>query len=541
MEFKAEYVVLPIIIVAAFLYMGLDGLPLTHPGNIKAADPFYHALAVENIIDTHQWKYYPAWVAFGDTKAMNVQPPLLYTQAAILTTFTGLPSWTTIYFIVCLFAAFGIGIVFFIIERGFKSELVATLAVITLVLPLGLQAWFYSIYIGLWIQVVAYFFVVAFVWMCVSFLRDGHRWQLWVANACVVAIIITHPQDLIPIFPLWAVMAWKVWKKTSTLKERIASFTALASFSAILFVLLLPHFIWVWGDASQSMVPGIYSPNPTYYDTSYTGGLTLPALYFFPWWVLIPSAISIIAMGIQWRKFKGALGVISLYMFVIYATPFIFKDPYYLLRMRALQPYVMMPLVALVVVSLLSMVRLQQSLKYVSVIIVGVLLLWAGYAPYSQLQSGLAGEHITLQKWEAYQWIQKSIPVDSKILMLEGTGQANPMFTKRIAGLVEPDELIRHVQYIVKNETMPLDWTVEWNALTVRHTHVRESGFMSYVNYPEWNRTARISDFDYVYMENQNEQVANINAWFVQTLKSEGYDIVYNRNGIVVVGRKHAA
>ncbi|MEM4282385.1 MAG: hypothetical protein QXN89_01715, partial [Candidatus Woesearchaeota archaeon] len=105
MKLKIEWFVFAFFILAVVFYLGLDKLPLSHPGNIKAADPFYHTLMVDVILETKQWKYYPYYISYGQERAINQQPPLLYMLSAAISSVTNLPSWTVIYFFVCLSAA----------------------------------------------------------------------------------------------------------------------------------------------------------------------------------------------------------------------------------------------------------------------------------------------------------------------------------------------------------------------------------------------------------------------------------------------------
>ncbi|MBI4145213.1 glycosyltransferase family 39 protein [Candidatus Woesearchaeota archaeon] len=533
MKLRPEHIALALVVLAAFFYLNLDGLPLTHPGNIKAADPFYHTAATENILDTNQWLYYPAWVGFGRTNVPNVQPPLLYMQAAALSSWSGLPSWTTVYFIVGLFAALGVGMAFFLVQRVFNHQ-VALLAAFALVLPLRPFAWLYGIYIGLWIQVVSFMAVIGFVWMAVAYWQDKQRWQLWIANCAITIIMLVHPQDLIAVFPLWLALAWKAWKNP----ERIKNILALISISAIAFTVLLPHWIWVWGGRSSNLAPGWYTTQESAFGTGYSGGLVLPEPTFFPWYVLFFGIFGFCLMLPRWKKNLPWIIGIAAMLFISYVTPFVLKDPYYLLRLRALFPYIILPAAAFAIVALLSMFRLHDVLRWIAVFIVGVLALITGYVQYRELPAQLSGEHLPLERWNSYLWLQSNTAMNSTLFMLEGTSQANPTMTKRITAQVDIQELARKAQLYAINQTLDQFWTVEWNAATLRDAHIQRTGLFSFSTYPEGPSKVDINDFDYVYFENLNEGIAQFNAVIAQRLLNQSYRAVYQQGSIFILRRQ---
>lgn len=532
MNAKAEWAVVPLVILAAFLYMSLDGLPLDSPSNIKAADPFYHTFAAEAIVDTGHWNHYPAWLAFGNTNGVSIQPPLLYVQDASLSKITHVPVWATMYFLVCLFMAMGIGIGYFVIQRAFNNTPIALLSAMALVLPLRPSIWLYSMFIGLWIQVISYTFVVGFIWMALRYLKERQTWMLWMANLCVVVIMACHPQDLIPIFPIWLLLAWKAWKN----QKRVQQLVALISASLLLFIILLPRFIFIWGGWGGGLALGLHAPPAGAFDTSYGGGLGSPYLWFFPAYMLIIAAIGLLAMILQHRRFRNILIFIAGVALLMYGTPFIVKDPYYFLRLRALQPFLFAPLAALAVVSGLWYIRMDNRIRWAAVVVVGLVVLGVGYYDYNQLAPQLVGGHINADKWQAYQWIHANTPADSRIIMLEGTQQANPVYVKRTTAAVDFTELAKEAPHVMNNETVV--WNAPYAGDAMRSPLKLETGFLRYTLFPEPSPNATLTDFDYIYMENQNQDIATLNAKIIAGLP--GYTVVYNRAGYIILGRRHA-
>jgi Gpi18-like mannosyltransferase len=191
------YVCFIFFILGVFFYLYLNKMPVTHPGNLKSSDSFYHIMMIEGILDTGRWNYYDNHIALGQEKALNSQPPLFYINSAILTLFSSVPAWATFYFLICISQGLFILLTYLITKELFDEEKTAILATSLSVLPFPVSVWLYTTYIGIWIQLAGYLFVMAFFWLFLKFMKKKHDWLLIFMGLCLSSITLLHPQDLI--------------------------------------------------------------------------------------------------------------------------------------------------------------------------------------------------------------------------------------------------------------------------------------------------------------------------------------------------------
>jgi len=245
-----KYIILFLFIITTILYLNINGLPLTHPGNIKAADPFTHAVLSEQIIDSQQWNYYTGLYGLNREKEVNPQPPLYYTNAAILTIFSNVPAWITIFFLVCISQAFFVIIVYLITNEIFNNDKIATVAAVLTMVPLPLQIWLYGVYIGLWLQVPAYFFIMSFLWLFIKYMKTKETWTLFFLGLCISSVALLHAADLILMFLPSAIIALDIFLrfvKEKKFWEFVKQGITYVLTPLITLFILLPRFLFVWG------------------------------------------------------------------------------------------------------------------------------------------------------------------------------------------------------------------------------------------------------------------------------------------------------
>lgn len=537
LKINPEWLILALFVFGALFYASLDGLPLTHPGNLKAADPFYHAMITEGILDAKQWNHYPEYLALGQTTAMNSQPPLLYIQSAVISALSTIPSWASTYFLVALFAALSIAIMFLLVREVFDNTQIALLSAFAVVIPVASRAWLYPVYIGFWIQVVAYAFILAFVWLAIRYWKTSENWCLWIINLCIAVVILTHPQDLLVLFIPWLGIVWLIWKKNHMWKKRWQAFIALASISAVLFVILLPRFLVIWPLGEPAI--GWYGLQETFFDRSYIGGLTTPDLFFLPWWILAFAAVGLLGMLRQPKKYMPWLVTLGFFFLVTYGFPMFIKGISYYLsgRTRALTPFFILPTAAFFLVHgvLKPIERRFRIPTVLLVLVLGLASLGYGFMESKDMRQGLAYEHLAVDKWQVFQWVHDNVPDDAKIFVLEGTGQNVHIFLKRNAALVSPNVMQANAEQILRTQTFPLEWDVEWAAETLRHTHYKQTGFLTFKKYEEWPRTVTITDFDYIMFEDLSPDVGQFNLLVIQLLAEQGYQPVYREGRFTII------
>ncbi|MEM3373891.1 MAG: DUF6541 family protein [Candidatus Woesearchaeota archaeon] len=546
---KEEYNLINIVIISLFLlsnifYLNLNGLPISNPGNIKAADPFYHVIAVENIIDTKQWNYYDKYISLGREKEVSLQPPLYYITSAILTTFSNLPPWITLYFILCITMALNVIIMYLLTKEIFENEEIAILASIFSIFPIPLNVWLYPLYIGLWLQVPSNFFILTFIWLFIKYLKKQETIVLFFIGICLTGILLVHPQDLGVLFLPCLYLAYYIFKKNlskdiiNSIKKTIYNYLFLIIPFAIIFLTLLPRFLFVWGSSGASQYKfGFYGFRSNFFTKEYSGGLVFPLITFVPLYLIIIWFLSILQLYINKEKYKKWLFV-NIYFFIITYVLLIFiEQPYYFARLRTLTPYILYPSISYFTYYLIKQVEEKLKIKNlvkISIILLFSLILLYSLPTYFSLKEQLKYEHISLQKWDAYKWIQENTKKNDKILFFGGVFQSEQIYTKRITALFDYSEYQKRInEYISTNQT-PLIFSGVWGANTLR-TNKIEKNFFSYEKVNEPNNTFNILDFEYLFFNDLTPEIANVNHFLISEYQKYGFIIVYNKNGFIIM------
>ncbi|MEM4397466.1 MAG: DUF6541 family protein [Candidatus Woesearchaeota archaeon] len=569
-EDKTELLVLIFFIIASILYLNLNGLPLNNPGNIKAADPFYHAIMVENILDTKQWNYYDFYISLNQEKYANSQPPLYYLNAAILSTFTKLPSWITIYFFMSLTLAFYIIVIYFLTKEIFENKKIALLASLFSILPFPVNVWLYPLYIGLWLQLVSNFFILIFIWLFIKYLKNKEKNNLFFIGLTLIGILLVHPQDLSVLFLPTLFLAYKILKNNyelnfkeqsnsnsknfdkklfifNFLKNTFFDYLFLGLPFLIVFLVLLPKILFVWGSVGSNQFNlGFFGLRSNYFTNEYSGGLVFPLITFIPLFLIIIWILAIIQLYLNKEKYKEWLFV-NFYFFVITYVLLIFiEQPYYFARLRTLTPYILYPSIAYFIIFILNLINQKITENYDNektksnffpnffIIIIAVFLFITALPSYFSLKEQLKYEHIPIEKWETFNWIQENVPKDKKILFFGGIFQSEQIFTKRITAVLDMNEYINLVKKAIETNKTETNFIVSHGADTLR-TNKIEVNFFKYKDANEPDKNVSLFDFDYVFFTNINKEIANANSYFINYYLNNGYELVYNKNGFIII------
>ncbi|MEM2131066.1 MAG: DUF6541 family protein [Candidatus Woesearchaeota archaeon] len=548
-EDKTELLVLLFFIIASILYLNLNGLPLNNPGNIKAADPFYHAIMVENIIDTKQWNYYDFYISLNQEKYANSQPPLYYLNAAILSTFTKLPSWITLYFFMSITLAFYIIVIYFLTKEIFENKKIALLASLFSILPLPVNVWLYPLYIGLWLQLVSNFFILTFIWLFIRYLKNKETNILFFIGLSLIGILLVHPQDLSVLFFPSIYLAYFIFKNLNKeidfkkdfkkiLKNTFTNYLILGLPILIIFLILLPKFLYVWSSVGSNQFKfGFFGFRSNYFTNEYSGGLVFPLITFIPLFLIITWILAIIQIYLNKEKYKEWLFVNFYFFIITYVLLIFIEQPYYFARLRTLTPYILYPSIAYIIFYFLNL--LQEKIKQknfitISIIIIFILLMINSLPSYYALKDQLKYEHITNEKWQAYKWIQENVPKDKKILFFGGVFQSEQIFTKRITAVMDMNEYINLVKKAIETNNTEINFIVSHGADTLR-TNKIEVNFLKYKDANEPDKNVSLFDFDYVFFTNINQEIANANSFFINSFLKLGYEIVYNKDGFIII------
>ncbi len=581
---KEEYFLILFFAMALFFNLNLSKLPLSYPGNIKAADPFYHTISVESILETKQWNYYNYYLSLGTEKVINHQPPLIYTASAMLSEFSGLPAWVTLYFLICISQALFIVAVYLIALEAFGSKKIGLIAAGLCIMPMPVRFWLYGVYIGFWLQVPSYFLIMALVWLTIKYIKNQKDYLLLTMGFSIAAIFLLHIADLMIVF-FEMLYVGIILLVDFFRKKDIASFVKKALliglFPLIALITVLPRILYVWSGLGTSMfTPGFYGFFRDAFPKEQYGGMVWPHFSFFPMAVIIlfiigMSILLFISLFYILSIFNKKIGmpgvriekgrlvfsikknenhfsyfiiflVVAFYFASVYLSPAFFSDPYYLGgRARSLQPFFVFPVIAFVLwlgITMIEMFAMSDKNNSTLFQIFLVLAIVASsiifsLGEYNQLADGLKGEHITETKWNAYKWIHENTKKDAKVLFFDGVFQGENVYVKRISAVMSLDNLNKFLmEYQETNKTPEVVTTAGWGGNTIREGGWKyEKSFFSYGDYYELNSTQRIDYFDYIIFENFAQEAVQINAYFASELVKKGWKPVYNDGFSIII------
>ncbi|MBT3721643.1 hypothetical protein HN789_03605 [archaeon] len=539
---KPEYIPLIFLIIATIAAININKIPLTHPGNIKAADPFYHAIAVESIKDTEQWNYLPYYISLGQEKAANLVPPLFYFNAAILSLFSSLPAWVTLYLMICI--AQGLSIILsYLITKEVFNEKAAIIASSLSVIPLSASVWLYPLYIGLWPQLSGYLFIQLFMWLFIRYFKKRELWSLIFLGICISSLLLLHSMDLglllIPcIFIGIDILKRSYVKKKFKLKQLFKESIAFAGIPAFMLLILLPRILFVWSSVGGKQYKFGFFGFRELFQRSYLGGLPHPDFFLLPTVLVIIFTIGVLQQLINFKKYKLLIFSQIYYFAIIYLLPPFVQDPFYLSgRTRALQYFMILPTIGYILYFGLSKLK---SKKIENFAILGIFLLAISFAlpSYNNLVDRMQGEHIPIHEWEAYQWIHANTPKESKVLFFGSVFQTEFIYTKRITAILNMQQYQDTINKVATTNITPTIFEGSWGGNTLRWGNKYEVTPFKYETYEEPNSTIHLTDFDYVVFQDITPQIAQINRFFIyQFINNHNFSGAYEKNGYLIIKR----
>ncbi len=532
---KHELLLLLLFIIATSIRLNLNGMPLDHPGNIKAADPFYHSLTIDMILESTQWMYNSYYVSFGELKSINQQPPLAYVESAGVSSITGLPAWVTIYFIVCLFAGLRTFLMYVLSQEFFGNKSISLISAALTVIPLAPHAWLYEVYIGFWIQVIALTLLTGIIWCSIRYNRTRETWLLWVVGVCSAALIATHPQEILFLPLVFAFLTYLILKEHASGMLKIKQLGRLCILPLMGITLLLPWFLYVWKSKGYSLQLNL-DPFPT----TYLGGITTPGLHFFPSWYLAIVGLGLIIAIVGWKKYKPLLATTGYYGFYMFVLPYIFASPYYLGRTKTLLPILIAPFAALSIHFVLSSVEKTTHTKvtrFAAISMVSLFMIAIGIPGYYELRQGIQGEHIDQEKWNALTWIHTNTQPNATVLFIEDCGQASCIYTKRITAYIEQKDLPIQAQALLNTHEFSNSTVLSWAADTLWDYSTQEKTPYHFIKLDKEKlklKYTHLNDFNYIYLRNFGKEIAQFNQQLIQSFLPE-YTTQYNKGGIIIL------
>ena len=575
--FNPSVLIIILFTISCLLYINIDKLPLSHPGNLKASDPFGHTIIANDIVESKQWNYISPMFSLGKTNEANPQPPLLYLNSAILSIFSGLPTWITMYFLVCVSQAFFVIILYLITKEIFEDNKTAILAAFFSILPIPITIWLYPLYIGMWIQVAAYFFLMAGIWLFIKYLKTKDNLILFFYGLSIGALILIHPTDImllfIPSLIIGVDAIFESFKKKDSIflikKGLVVSILPIFAFISMASRFL---FVWRWHSSADQYKPGFYGLN-NYFNVVKDSPVlqrVLPPLnqipisqiilFFIGFVILCISIYMPYKLFVQKNKIKGkkisvrpkfiwALLTIYYFVFVYFAEVFLYQ-PYYIGRMRNLQPFIIYPTLAFLTLSFIKSIILGIELsiknniknkKFISYVLlmffIAIFIFSTNtISEYKDTVERGKREFLSLHEYQAYTWLQQNSKPTEKILFFGGIYQNEQLYSNRIHGVITLDEYQRLLTLQMEQNFTETNITLQgWGASTTR-TNIVEHSFMNYEKMDEPGNSVNLLDFDYLFFQDLDQNLAQVNDLIAyHYINKFGFTFVYDQNGYSIL------
>ncbi|HSU73056.1 MAG TPA: hypothetical protein VLJ21_04380 [Candidatus Binatia bacterium] len=545
-EYRFELAVLVLFVLAWSLRANVDGLFLDHPGTVKAADPFYHTLAAQVIVDEGKYGYLPYYLAQGWKNMIDPNPPLNYLATAGLTKVSALPVWDVMYLLVTFFEAFGVIFLYLLCSKMFSSKPIGVLAAALYVIPFGIEQWWYGMYIGLWNNVGGFFFFYASLWLAYEYWQKPSRGAAFALSLTVAGTWLVHIAELFITAFAIGIIGLKLLFLVKPFKEKVMHAIALGTVPLISVMLFYPRYhelsgFLTAGSGGSGSFFGWYAPQ--------LAGLPFyTSLTTFPWWLLVIAAIGLFQILLNWRKYTPLL-VGNAYLFAhLFIFPWFLSAYYFFIRQRMALPFIITPLVAYALyhfgVRFAS--KLTKVHEEIYALIVIVLVIGVAALQYPALAPMKNSQHLTQQKYDALVWLQQNTPPDSEVFFLDGYYQMSDSYAKRVAFDLDFPDFIPVLQgFIASNGTMlPTEFSRTGSAgfTEMVNSAIDNGTFFRYGYTKPRSLVQNITNFDYVVMADfqvgDQPFVQAYNARMIQHLVNDyGWRLAFDQNGIHIVQR----
>ena len=340
----AILIILVLFLAGLFFRVQLDGLNPTHPGNLKAANAFYHVIAADHVANTGEIFGNPSWDAEGHNDVTSIVAQHQAVMIAPLIKLTGIEEWNLSYLIVVILSALAIPITYMLTRRLFKSEITSIIAAGLIVIPIQITNWLYYLYIGIWLQSSVTPFLLLSIVFIIDLFKELKLWKIVALSITTTATFLMFPPVMIFFFPLLLVILWKILTEKIENKEKIKKFIGYAIIPIISLIIFMP--ILMFGDlgsASQDEKLFEFGP-PNYESAPFAKGIES-----IPWILLIFGGYGLLLLLMNYKKYKGVILWMAYMGAILYILPYFMHGHtgYYLLRMRGgFLIYLLAPIIA---------------------------------------------------------------------------------------------------------------------------------------------------------------------------------------------------
>ena len=539
MKFNTKTITVTLILIlflAGFFFrINLDGIDTTHPGNLKAANAFYHVIAADHIANSGEIFSNPYWDAEGHDDIINRVSQHEAITIAPLIKLTQAEAWNLSYLIVVLLSSLSIPLMYLLTKKLFKSEIMGILSAALIVLPMALDNWLYYMYIGIWLQSsVTPFLLLAMIFI-IDILKKPKTWEILALSITISAIFLLFPPVLIFIIPFLLIILWRLLKEKDI--KKILYYITIPIISILIFGPIL-----LFGDAGIAAQDDklIEIGTPNYQSAPFAKGLEV-----IPIILLAFGTYGLIQLLLNHKKYKKILLSIFYLGGIFYILPFLMHGHvgYYLLRMKGgFLIYLAAPLIAYgiyhLIIKNMTRVSKNNTLKTSLTIIIIIILIITALPSFNGLKTALNYEHISKEKYEVMLWVQENIPEREQMLILEGDYQLSGTYFKRTRFTLEQQQLNEYFVGLSQGND-PNEIKGFWSGYPDWGKWSKRTGYFSFEKYEPLNKTQKLTNFNYIYLEHLNQDIANMNQQIGNFLiQQHNYETIYNEGAYTILKKQ---
>ncbi|MBN1502551.1 glycosyltransferase family 39 protein [Candidatus Woesearchaeota archaeon] len=520
-----DILVLVLFLISFFIRINVDKIYLNNPGNVKASDPAYHVLVADYIAESGVIGKSPPYLAQGHTNVVDIVPPLQAIISGSLIHFSGIESWNITYFVPCLLNSLALVIIYLMFSRIFRSKEIGIMAMALLVVPFNARRWWYFLFIGVWPNISVLTYVVFNIYLMFLFFETKEKIYLYLLGASLSALYLLHYSEIILLLPLLIYLLYCVLRNDS-LVQKIINFAAIGFLPFIMFVLTIT---WLIFSREGSLPSGIQVHIPQY--TNFPFAVTVQdigivyGLIFFIGFILLLT---------NYKKYKNLIFYYFYFYTLTFILPFLVKGEYYLLRLRPFTIYLIAPMAAYALYYLIVKPLQKAGIpSQVSAVILGFLFVIAAVPGYKQLQSGVDYINIPEIRYQAYDWINENTAKEDVVFSFGDDSQNIDCFMKRVKYRVYLQPL-RNIG-LNENESLPLMYEGYWVQFFWHQGDYLKNIF-SVARVTPRAIPNSLLEFDYVYFEHIDQQIAQFNVKLAkQLIEDNGFSVVFNNNFAIVL------
>lgn len=531
MKLKLVYIVIFILFLVGFYIRAESiGVGLDHPGNLKAGNAFYHTILPTYIKEGVNVFTYPPNLAEGHDDIINKVAQHQALTIAPLIQFTGIQDWNLSVLIIVFISALSIPLMYLLIKSITKSTIIGLLSAALIAIPLNLKHWLYYTYIGIWLQSSMMTFVLASFLLAYSIHKSIKPWKVLLLSLISTTIFLLFPIALLITLPILIAILIKLIK---TKEDRAKNIQLFIIPPLVAIIIVMP--IYAIGYFSNESFSSFGTQAVK--EILNTSHSFIKGFDGFPIILTILFALGAIQLLLNYKKYKGIILFLIYYFIIMFLLPHITPRgiTVYILRMWSTLPYIVFPIAAYGLYFFIIKNIPKIKKEYILTAILIILLIF-GIPQFNNLKDSLAGEHVSKEKYDALKWIQDNTAEDSTIFMLQGSYQTEAVYTKRLTYQITIENLIEKINELAENNTINITFKSGWFHVASWSKWRYKTGYLSYGAHEPLEIEQDIRDFNYVYMENLNEAVANYNEIIKgELVEKHGFEIVYDQNKFTIL------